>query len=97
MVLIKSDASLKVAQISIPASTGIDFRLGSIVSVVLLNIGLTMENEYPEVWLDNGVYRISIIPTYYAQDFGNEGDQYVIHRNVNHLAVNNYIANVYYI
>lgn len=56
-----------------------------------------MENEYPEVWIDNEVYHISIIPTYYAQDFGNEGDQYVIHRNANHLAVNNYIANVYYI
>ena len=57
-----------------------------------------MENEYPEIWIDNGgVYHISIIPTYFAQDFGNEGDQYVIHRNTNHLAVDNYIANVYYI
>ena len=93
----KSDASLKVARISIPASTGIDFRLGSIVSVVLLNTGLTMENEYPKIWLDNEVYYISIIPTYYAQNFGNDGDQYTIHRNPNKLAVNNYIANVYYI
>ena len=57
-----------------------------------------MENEYPEIWIDNGgVYHISIIPTYFEQDFGNEGDQYVIHRNTNHLAVDNYIANVYYV
>lgn len=57
-----------------------------------------MENEYPEIWIDNGgAYHISIIPTYYAQDFGNEGDKYVIHRNTNQLAVNNYTANVYYI
>ena len=58
-----------------------------------------MENEYPEIWIDDGgVYHISIIITYCTQDFGNEGDQYVIHRNANnHLAVDNYIANVYYI
>ena len=57
-----------------------------------------MENEYPEIWIDDGgAYHISIIPTYYAQDFGNEGDKYVIHRNTNQLAVNNYTANVYYI
>lgn len=85
-------------QVSIPTSTmRISFPYGSIVAAVLLNSGITNENEYPEIWVANGIYQISIVCTYYAQNYGNEGDLYVIYKNNNKIGINNYIANVYYI
>lgn len=85
-------------QVSIPTSTmNISFPYGAIVAVVLLNSGLTGENEYPEIWVNNRIYQISIVCTYCTQNFGSEGDLYVIYKNHNNIGLDNYIANVYYI
>lgn len=85
-------------QVSIPTVTmRISFPYGSIVAAVLLNSETTNENEYLEIWVEAGIYQISIICTYYAQNFGNEGDAYIICKNHYNIGIDNYIANVYYI